>query len=206
LAPLFVSKHSLTFHTLIIMDPDTVTLEIEEGMQKALDHMAQEFAAVRTGKASPALVDNLDVHVAAYGTKMRLKELAVVATPEPRLISIQPFDPSSSPDIEKAIRESNLGLNPQNEGRRILLPIPELSEERRKDMVKLVKSLAEEARVRVRAMRKDGMDNGKKMKGDNILTEDSLHDFEASIQDLTDTYGKKIDEATKSKEDEVMTV
>lgn len=188
------------------MDPDTVTLEVEEAMQKALDHMAQEFSAVRTGKASPALVDNLDVHVAAYGTKMRLKELAVVATPEPRLISIQPFDPSSSNDIEKAINESNLGLNPQNEGRRILLPIPELSEERRKDMVKLVKSLAEEARVRIRGARKDGMDQGKKMKADNILTEDGQRDFEAGIQELTDGYVKKIDEATSAKEQEVMTV
>ena len=188
------------------MDPDTVSLELEESMDKAVQHLAQEFSAVRTGKASPALVDNLDVHIAAYGSKMRLKELAVVATPEPRLISIQPFDPSTANDIDKAIRESNLGLNPQNEGRRILVPIPELSEERRKDMVKLVKSLAEDARIRIRGVRKEGMDNAKKMKGENILTEDGQKDFEAEVQKMTDEHNKKIDDLTAAKEKDVMTV
>lgn len=188
------------------MDPDEVLMEVEEGMQKAFDHVISEFAAVRTGKASPALVDNVDVMVASYGTKMKLKELAVVATPEPRLIAIQPFDPSTSDEIAKAIAESNIGLNPQNEGRRILVPIPELSEERRRDMVKLVKTLAEEGRVRIRSARKDGMDKAKKMKADNIITEDGQHDFEKDVQDLTDSFVKKIDEATAAKDAEVMTV
>lgn len=188
------------------MDPDEILLETEEGMQKAFDHLLTEFSGVRTGKASPALVDNIDVMVASYGSKMKLKQLANVVTPEPRLIAIQPFDPSTSDEIAKAITESNIGLNPQNEGRRILVPIPELSEERRRDMVKLVKTLAEEGRVRIRSARKDGMDSAKKMRADNVLTEDGQRDFEASVQELTDTFVKQIDEKTTAKEQEVMTV
>ena len=175
-------------------------------MKKAVEFMSQEFSAVRTGKASPALVDNLDVAVAAYGSNMKLKGLAVITTPEPRMIMIQPFDPSTTGDIEKAIRESKLGLNPVSDGRSLRLPIPELSEERRKDLVKTVKSMAEESRVRVRACRKDGMDAAKKMKGDSEITEDQMHDLEDEVQKLTDTYVKEIDQLVAAKEKEVMTV
>lgn len=188
------------------MDPDTQLLETEHDMHQAVEYMLHEFAAVRTGKASPALVENLDVLVRAYGSSMKLKGLAVITTPEPRMIMIQPFDPSTIADIERAIRESKLGLNPSNEGRSIRLPVPELSEERRREMVKLVKHLAEEARVRVRAVRKDGMDAAKKLKANNLLTEDSQRDFEKSVQELTDKHIKLIDEHVATKEAEVMKV
>lgn len=126
------------------MDAETLILETEESMLKAVDFAKQEFSGVRTGKASPGLVENLDVHVSSYGSVMKLKGLAVISTPEPRLILIQPFDPSTVHDIGRAINESKLNLNPLVEGRSIRLPIPALTEERRKDLVKLVKSQAEE--------------------------------------------------------------
>lgn len=188
------------------MDPNTILAETEEHMLKAVDYIVHEFAAVRTGKASPALIENIDVHVASYGSSMKLKGLAVITVPEPRMIMVQPFDPSTTKDIEKAILESKVGLNPANEGKHLRLPVPELSEERRKDMVKMVKQLAEEGRVRVRSCRKDGMDASKKMKAANELTEDGQHDFESDVQDLTDKYIKQIDEHLVAKEKELMTV
>ncbi len=188
------------------MDPDTKRLEIEEAMEKSVDFMIQEFAGVRTGKASPALVENLDVHVSSYGSQMKLKGLAVISTPEARTILISPFDPSTNKDIERAINESKLGLNPVSEGKNIRLPIPELTEQRRKDLVKFVKGQAEDARVRIRGCRKDGMDSAKKMKTDNILTEDTLRTFEKDVQDLTDASIKRIDDILAAKEKEVMTV
>lgn len=188
------------------MDPETLLLEIEEAMEKSVDYMRHEFSGVRTGKASPALVENLDVPIPSYGSTMKLKAIAVISTPEPRLIQIQPHDPSTATDITRAIRESKLGLNPIGEGRSIRLPIPELSEERRRDLVKLVKSQAEEARVRVRANRKDGMDKAKKLKASNIVTEDGLRDLEEEIQKLTDRHIKTIDELFAVKEKDVMTV
>lgn len=188
------------------MDPETLLLETEEAMEKSVDYMKQEFSGVRTGKASPALVENLDVNVVSYGSVMKLKAIAVISTPEARLIQILPHDPSTANDITRAIRESKLGLNPIGEGRNIRLPIPELSEERRRDLVKLVKSQAEEARVRVRGNRRDGMDKAKKLKSSNIITEDGLRDMEEEIQKLTDKYIKDIDELFVAKEKDVMTV
>src|SRR5580698_5375223 len=138
------------------MDPDELLLETEASMEKAVDYMTHEFAAVRTGKASPALVENLDVE--AYGAMMKLKQLALITTPEPRLLVIQPFDASTVRDIEKAIKESKLGINPAVDGKIIRLPVPALTEERRKDLVKGIKQMAEEARVRVRSSRRDGLD------------------------------------------------
>lgn len=130
------------------MDADTVLLETEEAMRKGVDFMNQEFAAVRTGKASPALVEGIDIHVQSYGSSMKLKQLAMINTPEPRLIVIQPFDPSTTQDIERGLKESKLGINPNVDGKNIRLPIPELSEERRRDLVKLAKQMAEEGRIR----------------------------------------------------------
>lgn len=175
-------------------------------MQKAVEYLGVEFAGVRTGKANPGLVENIDVHVASYGSTMKIKGLAVITVPEPRMIMVQPFDPSTAKDIEKAIIESNTGLNPANEGKHLRIPVPELSEERRKDMVKMVKGQAEDARVRVRGIRKDGMDCSKKMKAANELTEDSQRDFESNVQDLTNQYIKQIDEQLAAKEKELMTV
>ena len=189
------------------MDPESSKKEVADAMVKAVEHMLQEFAGVRTGKASPSLVENLDVHVESYASNMRLKELAVITTPEPRTIMVQPFDPSVTGDIERAIRENGkLGLNPVSDGKVIRLPIPELTEERRLELVKVIRNMAEESRIRVRANRKDGMDAAKKMKNDNVLTEDQMHDFEADVQQLTDTYTKEIDEKLSEKEQELMTV
>jgi ribosome recycling factor len=188
------------------MDPEEALLETEDAMQKAVEHLGHEFATVRTGKASPALIENIDVYVHSYGSQMKLKQLAVISSPEPRMLSVSAFDPSTTPEIEKAIRESKLGLNPVGADRMIRVPIPELSEERRKEMVKMVKQLAEEAKVRIRAIRKEGMDSAKKMKADNDLTEDGQKDHEAAVQKLTDKFVKEIDELSSAKEEEVLKV
>jgi ribosome recycling factor len=188
------------------MDPDTAILEVEEAMQKCVDYLTHEFAGVRTGKASPALIENLDVHVQAYGAVSKLKSLAVISTPEPRMLMVQPFDPSTTRDIERAIRECKLGLNPAAADRSLRVPIPELSEERRRDMVKLIKQLAEEAKVRLRAARKDGMDSAKKMKANNLITEDGQKDFEEEVQTLTNKYTKRVDELAVAKEADLMKV
>ncbi|MCP5536979.1 MAG: ribosome recycling factor [Akkermansiaceae bacterium] len=188
------------------MEASEALKNTEQSMKKAVEYAIHEFAAIRTGKASPALVENIDVHVASYGSNMKVKGLAVITVPEPRMIMVQPFDPSTTKDIAKAILESNTGLNPANEGKHLRIPVPELSEERRKDMVKMVRNQAEEARVRVRACRKDGMDAAKKMKAANAITEDGQHDFEAEVQELTNKYIKEIDEHLAAKETELMTV
>lgn len=188
------------------MDPEESLLEVEDAMQKAVEHLSHDFASVRTGKASPALLDNIDVYVHSYGSQMKLKQLAVISVPEPRLLNVSPFDPTTTQAIEKAIRESKLGLNPVAAERSIRVPIPELSEERRLEMTKLVKQLGEEAKVRIRSARKDGMDAAKKMKADNVLTEDGQKDHEAEVQTLTDKYVKQIEENVAAKEAEVMKV
>src|SRR3954469_9481456 len=166
------------------MDPDEILLETEATMEKGFDYMQHEFSAVRTGKASPALVENIDVE--AYGSSMKLKQLALITTPEPRLLVIQPFDASTTKDIEKAIKESKIGINPAVDGKIIRLPIPELSEERRRDLVKTIKQMAEEARVRVRSARREGIDEAKKSEKSGDLTEDGRRDVEADIQKITD--------------------
>jgi ribosome recycling factor len=188
------------------MDPSQVTAQIDESMRKCVDHLTHEFAGVRTGKASPALIENIDVTVQAYGAVSKLKALAVISSPEPRMLMVQPFDPATTRDIERAIRECKLGLNPAAAERSLRVPIPELSEERRREMVKLVKQLAEEAKVRLRAARKDGIDAAKKMKASNIVTEDGLKDMEDEIQDLTNKFTKKVDDHAHAKEAELMKV
>ncbi len=186
------------------MDPDEILLETEATMEKGVDYMNHEFAAVRTGKASPAIVENIDVE--AYGSTMKLKQLALITTPEPRLLVIQPFDASTTKDIEKAIKESKIGINPAVDGKIIRLPIPALSEERRKDLVKSIKQMAEEARVRVRSARRDGIDGIKKSQKDGKTTEDELESYEKEIQKLTDGFVKKIDDAFALKEADIMKV
>ena len=186
------------------MDPDDILLETEAAMEKAFDYMNHEFSAVRTGKASPALVENIDVE--AYGTPMKLKQLAVISTPEPRLLVMQPFDASTVRDIEKAIKESKLGINPITEGKVIRLPIPPLTEERRKDLVKGIKQMAEEVRVRVRSARREAMDSMKKLQKDGTVGEDDVERYEGDIQKLTDQFVKKIEEALEMKEADIMKV
>lgn len=186
------------------MDPDVILLETEEAMEKGFEYMTHEFAAVRTGKASPAIVENIDVE--AYGSAMKLKQLALITTPEPRLLVIQPFDASTTKDIEKAIKESKLGINPAVDGKIIRLPVPALSEERRKDLVKSIKQMAEEARVRVRSSRRDGLDNLKKAEKEGGLTKDDVESYEKEVQKLTDGFVKKIEDAFIAKEADILKV
>jgi ribosome recycling factor len=187
--------------------PATAALKIaEDAMKKAVEHTIHEFAAVRTGKASPTLVENVDVLVQSYGSHMKLKQLAMISTPEPRLIRIEPFDPGTIKDIERAISGSNLGLNPSVEGKVIRLPVPELSTERRQQMVKTIKGMAEEARVRVRSARRDVLELLKKQEKDGEITEDELRRSEKEVQTMTDKKTREIDEHLTSKEKELMTV
>ena len=186
------------------MSTDDILLEAEMSMEKSVDYMVHEFAAVRTGKASPGLVQNVDVH--AYGSTMKLKQLALITTPEPRLLVVQPFDAGTAPGIERALKESKIGITPAVDGKIIRLPIPELSEERRKELVRALGKMAEEARVRVRANRRTAIDEAKKLKGSGALTEDQLRDVEGEVQKLTDRFVKSIDDHLKHKEGEVMKV
>ncbi len=186
------------------MDPDEILLETESDMEKSVEYLTHEFSSVRTGKASPALVENLDVE--AYGSSMKLKQLALITAPEPRLLVIQPFDVSTAKAIESAIAESRLGINPAVDGKVIRIPIPELSEERRKELVKAIKHMAEEARVRIRGQRRTGMDGLRKLQKDGKITEDDLRTYEADVQKLTDKAIVSIDKHVESKEAEVMTV
>jgi len=186
------------------MIPDEILFESEAAMDKAVEYMKHEFTSVRTGKASPALVENIDVE--AYGASMKLKQLALITTPEPRLLVIQPFDGATTKGIEKAIKESRIGINPIVDGKIIRLPIPELSEERRRDLVKSIKQMAEEARVRVRGHRREGMDESKKAQKAGSITEDDLRDLETGIQKLTDQFVKQIDESIAHKEAEIMKI
>src|SRR3954469_14025713 len=174
------------------MSRDDILLEAEMSMEKSVDFMVHEFAAVRTGKASPALVENVDVQ--AYGSAMKLKQLALITTPEPRLLVVQPFDAGTVRDIEKALNESRIGITPSVDGKIIRLPIPELSEERRKDLVRSLGKMAEEARVRVRGNRRTALDEAKKLKASGTLTEDQLRDLEQEVQKLTDSFVKKMEE------------
>ncbi len=186
------------------MTADDILLETEDAMEKSVDYMVHEFSSVRTGKASPSLVDNLDVQ--AYGTNMKLKQLALISAPEPRLLIIQPFDGSVTRDIEKAIIESKLGLNPAVDGKLIRLRVPELSEERRRDLVKAARHMAEEARVRVRTNRRTGIDQVKKLEKDGQITEDERRNLEGEVQKLTDKYVKQVDAHLESKEVDIMKV
>jgi ribosome recycling factor len=186
------------------MSRDDILLEAEVSMEKSVDYLVHEFASVRTGKASPALVENIDVH--AYGSTMKLKQLALITTPEARLLVVQPFDAGTVQDIERALKESTIGITPAVDGKIIRLPIPELSEERRKELAKSLGKMAEEARVRVRTNRHAALDETKKIKTSGGLSEDELHDLEAEIQKLTDRFVKSIDDHLKHKETEIMKV
>lgn len=186
------------------MSAEEVLFEAEAGMEKAVDFMMHEFHAIRTGKASPALVENIDV--IAYGSNMKLKQLALITAPEPRLLVIQPFDAGTTQEIEKAIQESKIGINPAVDGKLIRLRIPELSEERRKDLVKTINRISEETRVRIRACRREAMDGAKKLQKESVITEDDLERTEKEIQRLTDKQVEVVDKHVAHKEAELMTV
>jgi len=186
------------------MDRDDIILEAEMSMEKSVDYLVHEFSGVRTGKASPALVENLDVQ--AYGSTMKLKQLALITTPESRLLVLQPFDAGTVQDIERALKESKIGIMPAVDGKIIRLPIPELSEERRKELAKSLGKMAEDARVRVRSNRRTALDEAKKLKAGGGIAEDDARHLEDEIQKLTDRFVKSIDDHLKHKEAEIMKV
>lgn len=183
---------------------DSIRKLHKEKMEKVITDLATAFATVRTGRASLSLLDNIAVE--AYGSKMPLNQLASLNTPDARTITIQPFDPSQVGPIEKAIRISDLGINPNNDGRIIRLNIPPLTEERRKDLVKLARKYAEEHRVAIRQVRHHYIDEVKKMEKDKKITEDEREKEVEDTQKLTDTFVKKIDEDLRKKEAEIMEV
>jgi ribosome recycling factor len=186
------------------MNPDDILLEAEDKMIKTDHVVMNEFAGVRTGKASSALVENVMVEV--YGSQMRVRELAGITTPEPRQLVIQPWDAASLHPIEKAIQKANLGLMPSVQGRIIRISFPELSEERRHEFVKIVKKMAEDGRVAIRHVRRDALELLKKAKTSGGVGEEEIEVAEKEIQKLTDQYILKIDQQLLIKEKEIMTV
>lgn len=183
---------------------DDILLEAEEKMTKTEHVLQHELAGVRTGKASPALVENILAEV--YGSQMRIRELAGITTPEPRTLAIQPWDMASLHPIEKAIQKANLGLNPAVQGKTIRIFFPELSEERRKEFVKIVHKMTEDAKIALRHIRRDAMDLLKKGKDAGKIPEDEEKQAEKEIQKLTDDYSAKLVTHLAHKEKEIMTV
>jgi ribosome recycling factor len=173
-------------------------------MDKSVEATQHEFNTVRTGRASAALLDRISVDY--YGTMTPVKQLATINVPEPRLLTVQPFDPSSIKAIERAIIESDLGLTPSNDGKVIRLPIPSLTEERRKELVKVVRHLAEEGRVACRNVRRDTMHHLKELVRDGDVGDDDERRGEERLQKLTDEHVKRIDELLRKKEEEIMEV
>ena len=186
------------------MPVDRVLREMQKKMDKTLEFFQAELAGIRTGKASPALVENLSVDY--YGTTTRLREIAGISTPEPRLILIQPWDPGALSEITKAINKSSLGITPVSDGKVIRLPIPELDEERRRDLTKTTKRIAEDSRVATRNIRRETNDDLKKLQKEGKIAEDDYHRLIDDVQKLTDDHIIKIDNLLKAKEDEIMEV
>jgi ribosome recycling factor len=181
-----------------------VLLAAEDKMDKCVEFLQQELSGLRTGKASPSLVDNITVDY--YGTPTRLRDISNISTPEPRLIVISPFDPSSLGLIEKAIIAANIGITPMNDGRLIRVPIPELSEDRRKELVKVAGRTTEEQRIAVRNVRREANDQLKSMQKNSTITEDDRDETLEETQKLTNAHIKKMDEMLSHKEKDVMDV
>jgi ribosome recycling factor len=180
---------------------DELIQDARKRMDSSVDHTRTEFNTVRTGRASAALLDRVQIDY--YGTPTPLKQLATINVPEPRMLTIQPFDPSSIKSIEKAIQESDLGLTPSNDGKMIRLPMPQPTEERRKELVKVVRKIAEEGKVAVRNVRRDAVHHLKDIKD---VGSDDERRAEDSVQKLTDEHTKTIDDLLKHKEAEIMEV
>ncbi|MFO8028367.1 MAG: ribosome recycling factor [Cyclonatronaceae bacterium] len=178
--------------------------EAQEKMKDAKSFLKRELGHIRAGKASPQLLDGIKVEY--YGTQTPLNQLANISAPDPRLLTVEPFDRSSIREIEKAIMSSGLGLNPNNDGTLIRIPLPVLSEERRKDLVKVSREKAEDARVSIRNTRREIKDEIKKVVKEESLPEDSRYEAEEELQKLTDSYISSVDQMLKDKEEEIMTV
>ncbi|MBQ2892981.1 MAG: ribosome recycling factor [Oscillospiraceae bacterium] len=171
-------------------------------MDKALDHLQEEFGAVRAGRANPRVLDRITVEY--YGSETPLNGVATISSPDARTLVVQPWDTKLLKDICKAIQMSDLGINPQNDGRVVRLTFPQLTEERRKELVKQVRKYAEEAKVAMRNIRRDGMDYVKKLKKNSEITEDDQKKAEKDLQDILDKNIKRVDDATAAKEKELM--
>lgn len=183
---------------------DELLADARERMSKSVDSTHHEFSTVRTGRASPALLDRVVVDY--YGAMSPLNQLATISAPEARLITVQPYDKSSIKTIEKAINESDIGLNPSNDGNVIRLLVPELTEERRRELVKVVRHLAEEGRVAIRNVRRDVMHDLRELKSAGELSEDDEHRAEVELQKLTDGKISEVDAALKLKEEEILEI
>ena len=173
-------------------------------MDKSIESTHHEFNAIRTGRASPALLDRITIDY--YGTPTPLKSLASISAPEPRLLVVQPFDPGAIKNIERAVQESDLGLTPSNDGKVVRLPIPQLTEERRKDLVKVVRRVAEDGKVAIRNVRRDVMQHLKELVVNGDVGDDEERRAEQQVQKITDEHTKSIDDLLKVKEAEIMEV
>jgi ribosome recycling factor len=183
---------------------NTLISKKEADFQKAVDHMKNELSTLRTGRANASLVEHIEAEY--YGARTPLLQMAQITVPEPRMIVIQPYDKNSMKDIEKAIQASNLGINPVNDGNFIRLTIPQMTEERRKEIVKMVGQMAEKSRVSVRNIREEIWKELQKMENDGKLTEDELRTSKDDLQKVVDKYNDEIKKATEAKEKEVMTI
>jgi ribosome recycling factor len=183
---------------------DELIDDAKRRMDKSVEAAAHEFQTVRTGRASAALLDRIQIDY--YGTATPLKQLATINVPESRMLTVQPFDPGSIKAIERAIQESDLGLTPSNDGKLIRLPIPQLTEERRKELVKVVRHLAEEGRVAIRNVRRDVMHDLKELVRDGEVGDDEERRGEDRVQKLTDEHVARVDDLLKRKEEEIMEV
>jgi ribosome recycling factor len=185
-----------------MVDPDIE--DIERRMDGAIVALHKEFMGLRTGRASTQLLESIMVD--AYGASMPINQVATISIPEPRMLAVQVWDKGNTKATEKAIRECNLGLNPQVDGQLLRIPLPDLSEERRRELSKIAAKYAEGARISVRNVRRDGMDSLKKMEKDGQISQDDRHVYEEEIQSLTDAHVGKIDETFSAKELEIMQV
>ncbi len=183
---------------------DDVMMQVEENMEKAMDSLYYELARVRTGRANPQMLD--PVKVDYYGALTPLNQVASIATPEANQLLVKPYDKSAIKDVEKAILAANLGLNPSNEGEQLRIVLPQLNEERRKQLVKQTKQISEESRIKVRNARREANDAIKKLEKQKELTEDESKDYQEDVQKLTDDYIAKVDKAFKEKEADLMSV
>ncbi len=186
------------------MDFQSEKRDIQRRMDGALEVLHREFAGLRTGRASTSLLDTITVD--AYGQQMPLNQVGTVGVPEPRMLTVQVWDKGLLSSVEKAIRDSDLGLNPASDGQLVRIPIPPLNEERRVEITKIAGKYAEETRVAIRNVRRHAMDELKKAEKDGDISKDEHHDYDAETQELTDAYVKKVDEGLLNKEQEIMQV
>ena len=179
-------------------------INLKAQIEKATQHLKQECAKLQIGRASIGLVDEIEVE--SYGSMMPLKSVANISCPDAKTVKVEPWDKSVLPAIEKAIQEANIGINPQNMGEHLFLPVPPMTEERRKDMVKVVHELAEKARISVRNARHDKLKNLKTQKDNQEVSEDEQKQVEKEVQDVVDTANKEIESIAKAKETDILTV